>query len=183
MAQLSSRRRRWPRWLLAAVIVLPVLEIVVLLVFGKVFGVWPLVIALVLGTLIGGALLAREGPRSWRSLRAALRFGPVEAGGVRVARPPTRVPTLEIADGALVLVGAILLLAPGLVSDVLGICCLLPFTRRVPRRVLVSVLERRAAVLGARLRGVRDGPVPGQVVQGRVVEPPRPPQGQHDRKE
>ncbi len=172
MAQLSTGRR-WPRWLLVAALVLPVLEIVVLLVVGHWVGVWPLIGVLVLGTLVGGALLAREAPRTWRSLRDALRVGAVEKEGVRVARVPTRVPTRELADGALVLVGAVLLLAPGLVTDLIGICCLLPVTRRVPRQLLVSLLERRATRFGARLRGVRDGPVQGHVVQSRVVESPK----------
>ncbi len=176
MAQLSTRRR-WPRWLVAAALVLPVLELVVLIAVGRWVGVWPLIAMLVLGTLVGGALLAREGPRTWRSLREALRVGAVETGGVRVARVPTRVPSQELADGALVLIGAGLLLAPGLITDLLGICCLLPFTRQVPRRMLIALFERRATRFGARLRGVRDGPVQGHVVQGRIVEPP------HERKD
>ena len=43
-------------------------------------------------------------------------------------------PARELADAALILVGGTLLLTPGFVSDVVGLFCVLPFTRPVARR-------------------------------------------------
>src|SRR5206468_1876579 len=70
----------------------------------------------VAGSLIGGWLLRREGTRAWRAFTVAVAEG----------RPPGR----EVLDGLLVLVGGALVLFPGFVSDVLGLLCLLPLTRR-----------------------------------------------------
>ncbi len=188
----ERHRRRWPRWLLAALLVLPVLEVVVLVAVGRWIGVLPTMLVLLVGTLVGAALLVREAPRSWRSLRESLGVGgPVVVDGSTVVPSrsrPAGVPQVgrQIVDGSLVLVGAVLILLPGLITDLVGIACLLPVTRALPRRLLLDLVERRAA----RFTGVRstsvpsgDGPSgpdgtgrPGpagtrQVLQGEVVEP------------
>ena len=48
-------------------------------------------------------------------------------------------PARELADGALILVGGTLMLAPGFVTDAFGILLILPFTRPVARRLLTRV--------------------------------------------
>lgn len=180
-------RRRWPRWLLAALLVLPVLEVVVLVAVAQQIGVLPTMLVLLVGTLVGAALLVREAPRSWRSLREALGVGtPVVVDGSTVvpARArPADAPRVgrQIVDGSLVLVGAALILLPGLLTDLAGIACLLPITRALPRRLLLDLVERRAA----RFTGGRattaptsapdpdPSPGPRAVLQGEVVDPSR----------
>jgi UPF0716 protein FxsA len=56
------------------------------------------------------------------------------------------VPAAEVTDGLIIGVGAVLLLLPGFVSDVLGILALLPPTRRLIRRWLLGVARRRLPV-------------------------------------
>jgi UPF0716 protein FxsA len=181
-----SARRRWPRWLVALLVVGPLLELVVVALVAQRLGAGWTVLLLLLGSVVGLALLVREVPRSWRGLREAAGFGPpvVVDGGV-VAGPPggARGPQVgqRLLDGGLVLVGAVLVLLPGFLSDVLGVVCLLPFTRAVPRRLLADLVQRRAArYTGARVAGepVRgpgpaDAPPRGQVLQGEVVDDER----------
>src|SRR5690606_23506191 len=102
-----------------ALVVLPIVEIVLLVQVGQVFGAaWT--IALLLGVCVAGAwLVKREGRRTWSALREALQS----------AATTGRLPDREVLDAALVLVGGMLLLVPGFVSDVLGLCCVLPFVR------------------------------------------------------
>lgn len=167
----QGAKRRWPWWAVVAVVVLPVVEVLVLVLVTRWIGLLPTLLVLLVGTLLGGWLVAREVPRTWRALREGLGTGSVDVQGVRVARAPTRLPSKELADGALVLVGGVLLLLPGLVTDVLALICLLPFTRPLPRRLLTAVLARRAAGLATRVRGYRQPPVAGEVLEGTVIEP------------
>jgi UPF0716 protein FxsA len=88
-------------------------------------------------------------------------------------------PAKELADGALILVGGTLMLAPGFVTDAFGILLILPFTRPVFRRLLATVVTNKLLVVGTGAaagyagpgNARRPGPGPeGPVVQGEVVD-------------
>lgn len=155
-----------PALLVVALIVVPLVEIYVLVQVGQLLGIFP-TLALLLGmSLLGGYLLKREGTRTWRALRAALRSG--------------RVPAREVADGGLVIFGGALLLTPGFATDVVGLACVLPPSRAVLRRMLTGLVARRlgaAGVLGGPAAGSRGQrrPRPGGVVEGEVVDGPADP--------
>ena len=67
---------------------------------------WTLLLLLGL-SLLGLVLLRHEGGRAWRSFQLAVAAG----------RPPGR----EVLDGMLVLLGAVLIVLPGFVTDVLAL--------------------------------------------------------------
>ena len=93
---------------------------------------------------------ARSAP-GWSSARAAAP-GAALTGAVETGRLPSR----ELADAALVLVGGTLLLTPGFVTDVFGFFLILPLTRPLARRALGWFVARRASKLvGARLPSTR----------------------------
>jgi len=154
---MTARRRGALGWaLLAAFVVVPLVEIYVLIQVGQAIGAWWTILILVADSILGTWLVRREGGRAWRALQSALSSG--------------RMPARELADGALILIGGTLMLAPGFVTDALGILLILPFTRPVARRLLTAVVARRLVVIprpgpGA---GPRDG---GPVVPGEVVDP------------
>ena len=81
-------------------------------------------------------------------------------------------PAKELADGALILIGGTLMLAPGFISDAFGVLLILPFTRPIFRRLLTAVVASR--VLGVpNLGGTarRPGSDPeGPVIRGDVVD-------------
>ena len=156
-----------PALLVAALVVVPIVEIYVLLQVGQLLGVLQTVVLLVVMSLLGAYLLRREGARTWRAFRTALASG--------------RLPAAEVADGALVILGGALLLTPGFATDAFGLLCVLPPTRAVLRRLLTRQVARRltvGAVLGG---GHRPGPASsrrrpsGSVVDGEVVHPPDEP--------
>jgi UPF0716 protein FxsA len=89
---------------------------------------------LVATSLFGAWCIAHEGRRAWRALGEAVRAG----------RPPAR----EFADGVLVLLGGLLLLLPGFISDLFGLILVLPFTRPLVRGLVVPLLGRRLLVVG-----------------------------------
>jgi UPF0716 protein FxsA len=120
-----------------AFLVVPLLELAVLIAVGEQFGYLATFAAMVVLSLTGAWLARREGVGSWRRLQAALAEG--------------RMPTAEVADGAMILLAGALLLTPGFLSDVAGVLLLLPPVRLVLRRWLPSLAARR--LLGGRRRG------------------------------
>jgi UPF0716 protein FxsA len=123
------RARRWSALLVLLLLVVPLLEVVVIIGVGRVIGGWPTFGLLLAESAFGAWLVRREGGRAWTSLQEALTTG--------------RMPSRQLADAALVLVGGVLLLAPGFLTDILGFLLVLPLTRPVARRVLEAMVARR----------------------------------------
>jgi UPF0716 protein FxsA len=109
----------------------PVLEIYVIIQVGEAIGGWPTVALLLAESLLGAWIVRHEGRRAWRALKET--FGD---GGM---------PDRELADAALVLVGGVLLLTPGFVTDFFGFLFVLPFTRPLVRRLLARYVTRRVS--------------------------------------
>ena len=161
---MMARRRSALVWLLFALfIVVPLVEIYVIIQVGQAIGPWWTILLLVLDSILGSWLIKHEGSRAFQALREALDSG--------------RMPARELADGALILIGGTLMLAPGFVTDAFGILMILPFTRPFFRGLLTRVVASRIVVLGpggttfpggdAR----RPGPGPdGPVIRGEVVD-------------
>ncbi len=87
-------------------LLVPILEIAAIIAVGKVIGGWQTLVLLVLESLLGAWLVRREGARAWAALTTALNTG--------------RMPSRQLADAALVLVGGTLLLTPGFLTDIVG---------------------------------------------------------------
>jgi UPF0716 protein FxsA len=124
--------------------ILPVLDLWLLLRIGGAIGFWPAV-ALVIGTgLLGAALARTEGFRVLRSWQTALAAG--------------RLPEEGVLSGVLVLVGAALLVTPGVITDAVGLLLLLPPVRKL----VAAALRRRLAgqVAAGRVRVMRFGGPP-----------------------
>jgi UPF0716 protein FxsA len=163
-----ARRRRRGLFLvlLTLFVVVPLVEIYVIIQVGQAIGPWWTILLLVLDSIFGTWLIRHEGSRAWEALRVALDSG--------------RMPARELADGALILIGGTLMLAPGFVTDAFGILMILPVTRPLFRRLLTGVVANRLVVLG-NLPGSapgagpgtarRPGPGPdGPVIRGEVVD-------------
>lgn len=161
------RRRRVLPWVPVALLLLVVLELAVIIAVGRRIGVLWTIVSLVALSVAGVWLLRREGARAMRALRTSARTG--------------EVPSRALADGILVLVGGLLLVLPGFVTDVVGLLLVLPFTRPLARPLLEAGIRRRVfgdlGVIRVRTathrdgRTRRDGPEPGdEVVEGEIVD-------------
>jgi UPF0716 protein FxsA len=118
--------------LLFIFICIPAIELYVLLQIHHLIGTFP-TIALILLTGVAGAYLARtQGVAILRRIAAELNAG--------------RLPGGELLDGAMVLVGGVLLLTPGFCTDLLGFLFLAPWSRaglkKIIRRLLQRMIER-----------------------------------------
>lgn len=135
------------------ILLVPIVEIWAILAVGGMIGGWQTAALLLAVTVLGGWIVRREGRRAWHTLQDAVRRGV----------PPDR----ELADGALVLAGGILLLTPGFVTDVFGLVLVLPLTRPLLRALLLRRLQAAALASagspgiqfpGARFPGARPDP-------------------------
>lgn len=116
----------------------PVLELFILVRVGMSIGFfWTFL--LVLATSVLGFFVMRLA-----GFATALRARESLARG--------ELPARQMLEGLMVAVGGGLLLLPGFISDVLGVVCLLPITRRV----LVDKLRKRAEDQAMRQRAFAD---------------------------
>ena len=110
-------------------IAFPILEFTILIEIGRRLGTVTTIL-IVFGTGILGAILARmEGMRIVSRIQDNLRLGIM--------------PQEELLDGFLVLIAGVMLITPGLISDITGMLLLFPLTR-FPVKMLLKRLARRA---------------------------------------
>jgi UPF0716 protein FxsA len=112
---------------LLALIVMPLVELAVLIKLGQHIGAGTTILLVIL-TGIAGAYLAK-----YQGLKVLWEMRDLVARGI--------LPGLKIVEGVLVLIGAILLLAPGLITDVVGFLFLLPVTRQFFVQLAMKFLE------------------------------------------
>jgi len=105
----------FPVFLLLFLLV-PLAEIYFLIVVGGWIGAFPTVALVVLTAVLGAALARHQGLATLQRLQQTIGRG----------EPPA----LEMLEGALLLIGALLLLTPGFFTDLAGFACLIPATRR-----------------------------------------------------
>lgn len=117
-------------WLLFVLfIVLPFVDLVLLLRVGGLIGFFPTVLLTFATGGFGAWLAKREGLRVWRAWTRALA--------------ELRAPEQGIIDGVLVIAGGALLMAPGVLTDLIGLAFLLPLTRKLIARPLRAWATRR----------------------------------------
>ena len=113
--------------LLFLFLAIPIVEMVLLIEIGRRIGLLA-TLGIVVLTGIAGAMLARaEGLEVFHRIRSDLAEG--------------RLPGDAILDGVFVLAGGLLLLTPGLLTDLVGFLVLVPFTRAPIRRAVLRKLQ------------------------------------------
>lgn len=116
-------------------LVVPFVEIYVLLQVGAVIGALPTIFLVVFTAVLGAWLLRTQGFTTWRRFQESLARG--------------EIPAYEIVEGPILLVGGALLLTPGFFTDLMGLVCLIPATRRkLAAYIIEKYLASPAAVFG-----------------------------------
>ena len=110
-------------------LVMPIAELYVIVQVGQAIGLFPTLAILLLDGFLGAALARSQGRAAWERFNRALSSG--------------RVPARETFDGAMIIVGGALLLAPGFITDVVGFLLLLPPTRSMLRGAVARLAGRR----------------------------------------
>ncbi|TDC74823.1 FxsA family membrane protein [Streptomyces hainanensis] len=156
------RRRRALPLLPLAVAAWALLEIYLLILLGDMTSGFVVFLVLLGGLLLGGVVIKRAGSRAWQRLAASLR--------------PEGAPADDRGGNGLTMLGGLLLMVPGLLSDLVGLLCLFPPTAALLRKGGARYLRRRGGPLGEAYREARVARdrmrmrrPDGRVVSGEVV--------------
>lgn len=95
--------------------VLPALELYILVKVGVYLGAFNTVLLIILTGIYGAYWARLEGLRTWLAFHRDLQNGVM--------------PGDKLLDGLLILIGGVLLITPGLITDLAGFLLILPFTR------------------------------------------------------
>ncbi|MYS04983.1 FxsA family protein, partial [Streptomyces sp. SID6041] len=169
---LARKRSRARTFLPLAVAAWLVLEVWLLTVVADAAGGLTVFALLVGGIVLGAAVVKRAGRRAFRTLTSTFQQAQAAAQAGTVPPAPERTGT-EDRNGFLML-GGLLLMLPGLISDVLGLLLLIPPVRSVLGRYADRAAERRMAAappgsLQDAFQQARMHRPDGKVVQGEVI--------------
>ncbi|MFM9595255.1 FxsA family membrane protein [Streptomyces scabiei] len=167
------RRSRLRTFLPLGVAAWLVLEIWLLTVVAGAAGGFTVFLLLVAGFVAGSAVVKRAGRRAFRALSETLQQ---QQGG---AGEPGAGAGRSEGNGFLML-GGLLLMLPGLVSDAVGLVLLIPPVQKALGRYTERTFERKlreasAGGLGDAFQQARMRRPDGKVVQGEVIRDDAPP--------
>lgn len=118
-------------WFILTFILIPVIEIVVFIWTGSKVGALPVILLTIFTSIAGIALVKIQGMETWRRAQLAIYNH--------------EVPREQLLDGICIIIGAILLLIPGFVTDVFGFLLIIPWTRKPFKTLLVFLIMKRIA--------------------------------------
>jgi UPF0716 protein FxsA len=122
-------------YILLLFILMPIIEIAVLIQVGGAIGLWATLAIVILTAVLGTAMLRQQGLATMNQVRQRLGAG--------------EMPAQQIIEGLLLLVGGVLLLTPGFVTDAFGFTCLFPLTRQwLARQIAARSMGHMNVVVG-----------------------------------
>ena len=134
---------------------IPLLELMLLIKIGARVGVLETIAGVILMGIAGAWLVKLQGLRVLNEIRGEIAQG--------------HLPADRLLDGAIILVAGVLMITPGVLSDLAAFVLLLPPARALVRRLVKARLRARFIVFPGSGFTADDGLVD---VEGRPVEPP-----------
>ncbi|KPL60909.1 FxsA family protein [Rossellomorea vietnamensis] len=116
------------RYMLLLLIIIPALEIGLLVLSGQAIGLVPTVLLIITTGILGAYLAKKQGIETIRKAQRDMQYG--------------QMPGDAIMDGICILVGGVVLLTPGFITDALGFLLLLPATRRMFKPFFYRLFKR-----------------------------------------
>jgi UPF0716 protein FxsA len=101
--------------LLVLFIVVPIVELFLLIQLGARIGPWPTIGLIMLTGFLGASLARQQGLSTMRKIQEEMRNG--------------RQPTHELVEGMMILIGGVVLITPGILTDLFGFALLIPWFR------------------------------------------------------
>lgn len=111
-------------WIVLLIFVLPVLDLILLIRVGGVIGGEAVLLAVLASGFLGVFLAKSQGQVIWRKINENLLKG--------------QMPADSLLEGALTVLGGIVLVAPGFLTDILGLFLLFP----ISRRIIIALIKR-----------------------------------------
>ncbi|MGI9428287.1 MAG: FxsA family protein [Bythopirellula sp.] len=137
---------------------MPLLELWLLFQLSGVFGFWTTIVVVLLTGMVGAVLAKMQGWHTMFKIQNSLRAG--------------QLPAKEMGDGVLILVAGVLLITPGVITDIVGLSLLVPPVRFATRKLLQVWLMKRVKIETSvyTQKTARTRPSDKNVVEGRVVD-------------
>ena len=124
--------------------IVPLVELFILIKIGGYIGALNTILLVIFTVLLGAMLVRMEGLRTLRQIQSSLAQG--------------QLPAEELIDGVLIFAGGILLLTPGVLTDLCALILLIPYTRMHFKRWLRRRFDRMVASGNVRLNYRRGDP-------------------------
>jgi UPF0716 protein FxsA len=109
--------------------IVPFVELIVLIEVGKQIGTMTTLMIIILTGILGASLARVQGFLVLSRIRDDLSMG--------------KIPTDALLDGLLILIGAVVLLTPGFITDIIGFLLLIPVTRAALREPLRNYFRNK----------------------------------------
>ncbi len=110
------------------IILIPALEIGLFILSGKMIGTISTVLLIILTGVLGAWLAKKQGLEVLRNAQQQMQYG--------------QIPGAAILDGLCILIGGLMLLMPGFITDIAGLFLLIPFTRNKIKPLLQPVIRK-----------------------------------------
>ncbi|MDX2364203.1 membrane protein FxsA [Bacillus altitudinis] len=104
------------KYFLLLLILFPAVEISLFLISSNIIGILPTMLVIVLTSALGAYFARKQGIEAFQKVQRDLQYG--------------KMPGATIVDGFCILIGGLLLLIPGFLSDLIGAVLLIPMTRK-----------------------------------------------------
>lgn len=111
----------------------PVAELMLLIRIGQAIDLLPTLAIVILTGVIGAALARHQGLRTLGRINEATARG--------------EMPTQELLDGLMILVAAVVLVTPGVMTDAVGFALLIPPIRTLLRRKVAAYFKKRMVIM------------------------------------
>ena len=110
---------------------MPLMELYLLIHVGSYFGAGPTIALCLFTAALGAALLRQQGLETLSRVQLKIQQG--------------EMPATDLIGGLILLFSGILLLTPGLLTDIIGFICLLPqFRLYIAKGILGKMLQRQS---------------------------------------
>ncbi|WP_217586956.1 FxsA family protein [Lentibacillus saliphilus] len=116
------------RFIILALLIIPAIEIGVFIWAGGIIGPWWIVGLILLTGFVGISIAKQQGTDTWHRAQQSMMNG--------------QTPAVEIIDGICIFAGAVFLLTPGFLTDIVGFVLVLPITRTPLNNIIQRYVQK-----------------------------------------
>ena len=135
---------------------MPLIELWLLFKLSGVFGFWTTISVVLLTGMLGASLARWQGWQAMHRIRSQMSQG--------------MLPADALGDGVMILVAGVLLITPGVITDVVGLGLLIPPVRFVMRKLVQRWFAKNVRVQTSFTTNAPGFRQDENVVEGRVVD-------------
>ena len=117
------------KWIISLFIIIPAIELYILMLSGKTIGVFNTFLLIIASGIIGGYLAKKQGMKAFREVSESVKN--------------YQAPGEAAINGICIFVGAILVVLPGFISDILGFMLLFNPTRNLFKPIIYRWIRKK----------------------------------------